>query len=304
VRPEEEAAPATHEGFERVEVIDRGADFIEYAFERGAPVAGSTGAQGEAPKFLLSEDHAGRWHAEGALGDAQIARHWLVKFPRGRHESDLAILEEEARYMELARQAGLRANAPLLHQDGCLFVPRFDRDGGERLGLETIASLSGIAEYGITQSLQASARAVAEHCTDPAAELRELLLRDVLNLAVGNTDNHVRNTSVLKHADGRVELSPIYDLAPMILDRDGIPRACRWGEREHHGRVDWAGVIDDLGTLGADTAGLCEAMREMADFVGSLARRMTEQGIAPALVERLRQRQTDLSRDLGKAGRS
>lgn len=304
VSPEARAVFGEHPGFDRSEVVERGPDFVEYAFERGAPLAGSSGAQGDSPKFLLSEDHAGRWHAEGAVEDDQVARHWMVKFPRGRHETDRLILAAEARYMELARQAGLRANAPLLHEDGCLFIPRFDRRGGERLGLETIASLSRISDYGVTQPLQQRARAVAAHCTDPPTELRELLLRDVLDLALGNTDNHVRNTSVLKFPDGRVELSPIYDLAPMILDRSGIARANRWGEREQGGRVDWVGVIADLEERGGDAASLREGAAAMADYLGSLAERMRGLGVSARLIERLEPRHAALARDLAEASRS
>lgn len=305
VRPASETAASQHPGFDRAEVIERGPDFVEYAFERGAPVAGSTGAQGDSPKFLLLEDRAGRWHAEGAVGEERIARHWLVKFPRGRHASDLTILAEEARYMELARRAGLRANQPLEHQDGCLFIPRFDRVEGAYLGLETIASLSGIAAYGVPQSKQDSARAVAAYCTEPATELRELLLRDVLDLALGNTDNHVRNTSVLKHPDGRVELSPLYDLAPMILDRSGIPRTGRWGEREAPGGpIDWAGVIDDLVELGADLDSLREGLAAMADYVAALGEHMGELGVSTALARRLERRQASLARDLSRVAGS
>ena len=49
--------------------------------------------------------------------------------------------------------------------------------------------------------------------------LRELLLRYAAARAMGNTDNHGRNTSVLKPLDGGVVLSPVYDSAPMFSDR-------------------------------------------------------------------------------------
>jgi hypothetical protein len=64
--------------------------------------------------------------------------------------------------------------------------------------------------------------------TDPEKELREFVLRDLLDVALGNTDNHARNTSVLKWPDGRIELSPLYDFAPMILDRRMVARVSRW----------------------------------------------------------------------------
>ena len=304
VCPEDPQPQTLHAGFSRAEVVERGPDFVEYAFQRGAPVAGSTGAQGEAPKFLLAEDHTGRWHAEGALPERQVAQHWLVKFPRGRHPTDQTILAEEARYMELARGAGLRVNRALSHEDGCLFVPRFDRLGADCLGLESLASLSGISGYGAAQSLQQSARVIARHCTDPPAELRELLLRDVFNLAVGNTDNHLRNTSVLKYPHGRVELSPLYDLAPMILDREGIPRASRWGQRERSGDVDWAGVVSDLETLGGVASELRDALGTMAELVGDLANQMRGLGVDRALVDLLRRGHTALAHDLERGARA
>lgn len=287
--------PAPHPGFDRAEIVERGPDFVEYAFQRGASIAGSSGAQGEAPKFLLVEDVNGRWHAEGGVVDAAVAQRWLVKFPRGRHPTDLTILEEEARYMELARKAGLRANAPLEHDEACLFVPRFDRPGGERLGLESMASLLGISDYGVRRPLQAFAAAIAEFCSDPTSDLRELLVRDVFNQAVGNTDNHVRNTSVLKHPDGRIALSPLYDLAPMVLDRSGIPRASRWGERETAAGVDWSGVVADLEALGAPASDLRDALRHMAAFVDALEEHMLGAGVDRDLVARLRPRQRELA---------
>jgi serine/threonine-protein kinase HipA len=127
------------------------------------------------------------------------------------------------------------------------------------------------------------------------------MLRDVLNLALGNTDNHVRNTSVLKTPDGRVALSPIYDLAPMIIDRDGIPRVSRWGSREPSmGRVDWNGVVDDLKGLGAEESLLRRELGRMGEFVASLHTSMASIGIEASLIERLRRVQLDLAADLSR----
>lgn len=299
------APSARHEGFDRAEIIARGPAFVDYAFERGASVAGSSGAQGEAPKFLLSEDLSGRWHSEGSLPDEQVAAHWLVKFPRGRDRTDFQILEEEARYMELARLAGLRANAPLTYENGCLFVPRFDRHAGSRLGLETIASLSGITGYGVAQPLQASAAAIAAHCSAPALELCELLRRDIFNLAVGNPDNHIRNTSVLKHPNGVVALSPVYDVAPMMLDLAGIPRSSRWGPREPRaGDIDWRGVVDDLEVLGAPSSALLETLAQMAEVIETLGKQMSELGVDRELGDRLAVRHRRMARELADASGS
>lgn len=56
-----------HPGFEQSEIVARAEKFIEYAHGHGAPVAGSSGVQGDAPKFLLTQDRMGHWHADGAL---------------------------------------------------------------------------------------------------------------------------------------------------------------------------------------------------------------------------------------------
>ena len=61
-------------GFPRRDIIEQREHFIDYAEERGAHVAGASSVQGEAPKYLLAEDHAGMFHAEGALSDEKIKK--------------------------------------------------------------------------------------------------------------------------------------------------------------------------------------------------------------------------------------
>jgi serine/threonine-protein kinase HipA len=54
---------------------------------------------------------------------------------------------------------------------------------------------------------------------------------------LGNSDNHGRNTSVFRYR-GRFDLAPIYDLAPMVLDAEGVTRATKW-EAEKRGNPQW-----------------------------------------------------------------
>jgi serine/threonine-protein kinase HipA len=46
-------------GFPRRDIIEQRERFLDYAEERGAHVAGASSVQGEAPKYLIVEDHAG-----------------------------------------------------------------------------------------------------------------------------------------------------------------------------------------------------------------------------------------------------
>ena len=51
-----------HEGFSLEEIVNKNEGFIEFAQERGMPVSGTTGAAGDAPKFLLTKSKTGKWH--------------------------------------------------------------------------------------------------------------------------------------------------------------------------------------------------------------------------------------------------
>lgn len=277
-----------HPGFLRSEIVERAEGFIEYAHQCGAPISGSSGAGGDSPKFLLREDVEGRWHADGALPDDRTRACWLVKFPRiPDRSSDRLTLEAEAAYHRVARQCGVRTSGEVTWERDCLFVPRFDRvvEAGkvERLGLESLCSLAGVSEYGIPIAKERLAAALARFAVDPAGELLEFVRRDVLDVALGNTDNHARNTSVLKDSRGHVALSPLYDFAPMILDERGIARVCRWADHADFPR--WNLVADALASLGVDRAAVTALLRELADVAAALPGILRDCGV-PSLVMR------------------
>ena len=238
-----------HPGFTRGEVVERHEAFVEYAFQHGIYAAGASDVQGVAPKLLLAQDHKGAWHAEGRLGDGEVASHWIVKRPRGDHAADRKVLRNEAAYMRVARQLGLKVFAELEWQEDSLFVPRFDRTvqsgGVMRIGMESLNCAAGVAEYGARIAHELACEAIEAHCTDASTDLVEYVQRDIVNVVMGNKDNHGRNTALLRHESGRVELSPLFDFAPMYLDPEGIARVCRWSEdAETAGEPEWGKVIE------------------------------------------------------------
>ena len=242
--------PFRGQGFTRQEVAWREQGFLEYALSLGASVAGSSDVQGESPKLLLTEDNAGLFHADGALPDADAHCHWLVKFTRGRDERERRILRNEGNYLMCAALLGAnvhRAEAVVLEESVALFLPRFDRachNGRvERFGLESFASAAGIAEFGIKSTHQEHCGLIQRFSSSVDEDLLEYLRRDVLNVCLGNTDNHPRNHAFLKKYSGEVRLSPLFDVSPMFLSPEGIARVCRWGEGlERLGQPDWSGV--------------------------------------------------------------
>jgi serine/threonine-protein kinase HipA len=295
-----------HPGFSREEIVERNIDFIDYAEAQGAIIAGASSVQGQAPKFLLVQDQRGRWHAEGALADAEVRQHWLVKFPRGPKAADRTVLRNEAPYYEVARVFGIRTGAALEYQDDALFIRRFDRRVASgavtRYGMESLTSSCGLNTFGARLSNDAICRSIGRHVSHPRTELLEYLRRDILNLALGNTDNHGRNTAVLKRPDGSVALSPLFDFAPMFLDPEGIPRAARWDNEA-------PGAMPDFGDVAAAVAGQVIAPADLRAWLAGEAARVRQLpetmracGVADEIIEKLARRIGDLERSLRGVG--
>ena len=278
-------------GFPRQDIIDQRERFLDYAEERGAHVAGASSVQGEAPKYLLVEDHAGLFHVEGALPDDRINKFWLVKFPRGRRsdERNQQVLRNEAPYLEVARQFGIRTAEPLVYQDGVLFVPRFDRrvTAGrvERLGMHSLYTVADIAGYSATVPNDVYCHALARVVDDPVGELREYLRRDILNLALRNTDNHGRNTAILRRG-GKIALAPLFDFAPMFLDPEGIGRVSRWAAEAPGNQPEWTRICETF----RDILPLDETRRWLSDRgreVKRLPALMRRCGVDDEIIQRL-----------------
>lgn len=294
-----------HPGFSHNEIIQRRDDFIEYAFQHGAPVSGSSGAQGDAPKFLLTQDKQGRWHADGALADDKCAKHWLVKFPKSNRDSDIRVLLNEAAYYEVARECGLYTGEEIKLENNILFIPRFDRQvtsGNQviRLGIESLSSLAGITEFGAATSKNEYCKAIARHCTNPTKDLIEFVKRDVLDIALGNTDNHGRNTAIQRLANNNVRLTPLYDFAPMILDSQGIARLSRWENEEYGGKPAWSEVLYFISTLGVNLPQAQKALLKLRHKIAGLPSMMKKHGVDEKLITQLQPRIQNVEKELAR----
>lgn len=245
-------SPGEHPGFTLQDMIERGDVFVDYALASGAAVAGATDTQGDAPKFWIVEDEHGRWHPDnGALAFCP-RRHALLKFPvteAGVRAED--ILRHEAVYQRVAQRCGLRVTRelPTFHA-GALLIPRFDRRARGsheiRLGVESLYSITGIIDSAASTLRHDQALiALARHVTDFEKEFHEYVRRDLFNLALGNRDNHGRNTALLKDVDGTIALAPIYDCGPTYLDARAIARVIRW-DGEEPGGASWRAVCERL----------------------------------------------------------
>lgn len=252
----EQIDQARVEAFPRTEIVARTNNFLEFAYESGAALSGAVSAQGEAPKLTMVEGRDGAFYADAMLSDELVHRHWLVKFSRNNATArDKNILRTEYQYYKAISQLGLNT----ISTDGLvldeadkpsLWMPRFDRrvDNGvvERIPVESIYSVCGNIVPGSRMNHEDVLSRLIQlwRTNGQDGELEDLvfeyLRRDLLNRILGNSDNHGRNSAIFRYR-GRFELAPIYDLAPMVLDSQGISLATKWNP-EHMGRSGWRAI--------------------------------------------------------------
>ncbi len=138
----------------------------------------------------------------------------IAKFPHRDDEWD--VMAWEKTMLDLAHEAGLRVPRSRLTKVGArnvLLLERFDRQpGGVRLGYISAMTLLG-ARDGDERDYADIAEALPETGAAVKDDLRELFARVVFNVAVHNTDDHLRNHGFIRRRGGWV-LSPVFDVNP------------------------------------------------------------------------------------------
>jgi serine/threonine-protein kinase HipA len=263
------------DGVSLADITQRSDEFLNHLSLHSMLTTGTTGVQGVAPKFLLTTDRHGRWFADMALPDELAHEHWLVKLPRGKSDEDRAVLRNEAAYLRVAAALGLRCQYPPVLHGEMLFVRRFDREVTQagvvqHLHQESLASIIGQRGFGIAQSQQSIVAGIRRVVSDAACETLEFIKRDVLNLALRNTDNHARNTAVQRTADGIVQLTPVYDFAPMFKDPELVPRSCHWRDKAGVRQSNWKQVIEQLDVPDSERSAIAVELLEFGKMVARL----------------------------------
>jgi serine/threonine-protein kinase HipA len=150
---------------------------------------------------------------------------WIAKFPAKADTIDKAAWEYLA--YKLALEAGIdMAESRIEKVNGkyhTFFTKRFDRLNGERVHFASAMTMTGNNEDTIKDN-PASYLDLAEFIqysgSDNRVDLHQLWKRIVFNIAISNTDDHLRNHGfVLKDEGWR--LSPAYDINPSV-DKDGL----------------------------------------------------------------------------------
>ncbi|WP_421847767.1 type II toxin-antitoxin system HipA family toxin [Marinomonas sp.] len=283
------------------DVVERDSSFLEYAQEMGAISGGATGAGGEAPKLLLRCSEQEKIWIDTFQEQHDIAdAHYLVKFPRGRKtQDDCDILRAEYHFYHELTAMGFNTistdKMKLLEGSRypSLWLPRFDTHWNEhywdRYGLESIFSVlnkpagSYLNHFDVIHCVCALLQRRSKEF-DTARFVCEWLSRDLLNIAFGNSDNHGRNTALLKKPND-IWLSPIYDFAPMKVDPEGVTRTTKWGSPfEEGGEYRWQAITEELGNLCPCETSL-SALKQTASKLVGLRQRLEARGVPERILE-------------------
>jgi len=150
---------------------------------------------------------------------------WIAKFPAQHDAGDKGAWE--FLLYQLALQAGISmSESRLLKVSGkhhTFLTKRFDRLSGQRIHFSSAMTMTGNTEETLKKQ-PASYLDVAEFIRFSGAavkpDLQQLWRRIVFNIAVSNTDDHLRNHGFLRSDNGWT-LSPAYDMNPST-DKDGL----------------------------------------------------------------------------------
>jgi serine/threonine-protein kinase HipA len=96
------------------------------------------------------------------------------------------------------------------------FTKRFDRLNGERVHFASAMTMTGNSEDTIRENPAGYldiAQFIQNHSGNPQEDLHELWRRIVFNIAISNTDDHLRNHGFIIDR-GSWRLSPAFDLNP------------------------------------------------------------------------------------------
>lgn len=144
---------------------------------------------------------------------------WIAKFPSKHDEYNSGAWEKVVH--DLARLCKLSVPESKLETfskaGGTFLVKRFDRDGKRRIHFASAMTLLGKTDGASgadgTSYLDLAAF-IRANGAEPKKDLQELWMRIVFNMAVSNTDDHLRNHGFILTQTGW-RLSPLFDVNPV-----------------------------------------------------------------------------------------
>jgi len=141
---------------------------------------------------------------------------WIAKFPSRYDDYDIGAWEYVTHV--LALDAGINMSECRIdkfnNQYHTFLTKRFDRTTQRRLHFASAMTQLGYYDGDYGASYLELAQFLTEHGSNTKADLEQLWRRIIFNIAVSNTDDHLRNHGFIYHKGGWL-LSPAYDINPV-----------------------------------------------------------------------------------------
>lgn len=172
---------------------------------------------GMVPKVTLHRDRHAWFSCQGGAAST-----WILKRGSDQQSGFRDVIDTEVASLSLARQLGLTTiDVEVLELDTvrAIAVSRYDRTPQlKRIHQEDLAQATGLNTQDPNRKFQwgkglPSLKQAAAVLQLDGANPDTLLRLVTFSFLLGNTDMHAKNISFLRLADGRVQLSPAYDIA-------------------------------------------------------------------------------------------
>ncbi|MCK9482698.1 MAG: HipA domain-containing protein [Bacteroidia bacterium] len=206
----------------------------------------------EEEKWLLKLIHPGS-SLGGARPKASVIDEkgvlWIAKFPSMKDFANIGAWEKVAH--TLAQMCGIEVPKTQIYsftdQGSTFLSQRFDRiEKGGRLHYTSALSLLGRKDWDSDASYLEIVEFILQFGSHVIADLNQLFRRILFNIAISNTDDHLRNHGFILNGSGW-KLSPAFDLNPdprgksLSLAIDEINRSLDFElilSQAHHFRVN------------------------------------------------------------------
>lgn len=209
-----------------------------------------------------------------ALVHTEDGLQWIAKFPSRR--DNLSIVRIEAGTMVMAAEAGVEVPETRLIELGSeavLMVRRFDlSEPGGRFHMISLQTLLGVADEYYVLGYRDMFDVVKKISCQPEIDVPALYRQMVFNMMVGNTDDHLKNFTML-HGKRGFFFSPAYDLLPDTENR-----------REHVLHINYGFLfsgIEVLVKMGRDlgVSNPGRVVEQVRDVVSGYRRSFAEAGV-------------------------
>ena len=188
----------------------------------------------------------------------------LVNYPTGyilkpQTAEYAALPEMEYLVMQMAKASGIKtvpfALVKLASQNDSFayITKRIDRENGQMLAMEDFCQLEGrLTEDKYRGSYERCGKIVSKYSANPGLDLAEMYFRIIFSFAVGNSDMHLKNFSLIETSQGSEEyiLSAAYDMLStnVVIPEDTEQLALTTNGKKHNlHRKDFLILAETIG---------------------------------------------------------